>query len=408
MKKLFLFMILMALPLVVGAYDFAVENADGVTIYYNYINDGKELEITYKGYDHYSGVVNIPEEVTYEGRKRKVTSIGKNAFYLCEELASVTIPNSATSIGDEAFWNCTSLTSVTIPNSVTSIGDYAFANCSGLTSIKVESENSVYDSRNNCNAIIETASNILITGCMNTVIPNSVTSIGRAAFIFCSGLTSIIIPNSVITICERAFCNCTSLTSVTIHNSVTTIGDYAFAGCSGLTSVNIPISVTTIGDGAFLECTGLTSVTIPNSVISIGNFSFEFCNNLTSVTIPNSVTSIGGSAFYGCSGLTTVISGMENPCSINLFCFSDDVYNNATLYVPKGTIDIYKLTDFWRKFTFIEERGTTGVKTIYRENSETVKDTERYDASGSQINKSLRGLNIIRMSDGTVKKVVVK
>ena len=360
MKKLFLSTLLLALPLLASAYDIAVENSDGVTIYYNYINDGKELEITYKGYYHYSGVVNIPEEVTYEGRTRKVTSIGKNAFYLCEELASVTIPNSAISIGDEAFWNCSSLTSVTIPNSVTCIGDYAFANCSGLTSIKVESGNSVYDSRNNCNAIIETASNILITGCMNTVIPNSVTSIGRAAFIFCSGLTSIIIPNSVITICERAFSGCSGLTSVTIPNSVTTIGDYAFAGCSGLTSVNIPNSVTTIGDGAFYG-SNLNSVTIPNSVTSIGNFSFEFCNSLTSVTIPNTVTYIGHQAFASCNGLTTVISGMENPCSITLFCFSDDVYNNATLYVPKGTVDKYKSTDYWNKFVFIEESDPTDI-----------------------------------------------
>ena len=144
-----------------------------------------------------------------------VTSIGDGVFADCAGLISVTIPGSVTSIGDLAFLVCTGLTSVTIPNSVTSIGDRVFYNCSSLTSIIVENGNSVYDSRNNCNAIIKTATNTLITGCQSTIIPNSVTSIGEGAFLGCSGLTSVTIPNSV-----------------------TSIGDYAFLGCSGLTSVS--------------------------------------------------------------------------------------------------------------------------------------------------------------------------
>ena len=108
------------------AYDIAVENADGVTIYYNYINDGKELEVTYQGNYKYYGSVVIPKEVTYVNRTRKVTSIGRQAFDKCYDLTSVTIPNSVTSIGRQAFGGCSRLTSVTIPNSVTSIGDYAF------------------------------------------------------------------------------------------------------------------------------------------------------------------------------------------------------------------------------------------------------------------------------------------
>ncbi len=129
-------------------------------------------------------------------------------------MTSVTIPNSVTSIGERAFYKCTGLTSVTIPNSVTSIGDRAFGSCSGLTSIKVESGNSVYDSRENCNAIIETATNTLISGCKNTIIPKSVTYIGDYAFSGCSGLTSITIPNSVTSIGERAFYSCNGLTRI--------------------------------------------------------------------------------------------------------------------------------------------------------------------------------------------------
>ena len=211
-----------------------------------------------------------------------VTSIGNYAFNNCRGLTTITIPTSVKSIGYGAFNGCWGLTSITIPNSVTSIGGFAFTNC-GLNSITVESGNTKYDSRHNCNAIIETSSNTLVAGCKNTTIPNSVTSIGDGAFSACWGLTSITIPNSV-----------------------TNIGNGAFNMCDGLTSVTIPNSVTSIGNKAFYGCYGLTTITIPNSVTSIGNNSFEFCSKLTTITIPNSVTSIGNGAFSGCYGLTSI------------------------------------------------------------------------------------------------------
>ena len=136
-----------------------------------------------------------------------------------------------------AFIYCEGLTSIVVPNSVTEIGQEAFGNCPGLTSIVVESGNPRFDSRNNCNAIIETTDNELIAGCKNTIIPNSVTKVGNFAFKGCESLTSIVIPNSVTEIGDRAFDGCGGLTSVNIGNSVTEIGDWAFEGCTGLTSV---------------------------------------------------------------------------------------------------------------------------------------------------------------------------
>ena len=224
MKKQLLLFVMMVLPFMASAHDIEVKNADNVTIYYNYFNNGTELEVTFRGSSYgsysgeYQGNVVIPEEVTYMNRTRKVTSIGDDAFMFCKGLTSVTIPNSVTSIGERAFYSCFGLTSITIPNSVTSIGSEAFFVCKGLTSI---------------------------------TIPNSVTSIGSEAFSNCSGLTSITIPNSVTSIGEGAFYYCSGLTSITIGNSVTSIGMGAFYNCSGLTSITIPNSVKSIGDSAF-------------------------------------------------------------------------------------------------------------------------------------------------------------
>ena len=174
-----------------------------------------------------------------------------------------------------------------------------------------------------------------------------VISIGSYAFSFCSGLTSVAIPNSVTSIGDQAFLGCRGLTSVTIPNSVTSIGQSAFFGCSGLTLVTIPNSVTSIGNSAFSGCSGLTSVTIPNSVTSIEYSAFSGCRGLTSVTIGSAVKRIPTNAFADCTALTEVISNIEKPYNIDSSCFPGLVKMNATLYVPKGTKELYQATEGW-------------------------------------------------------------
>ena len=213
-----------------------------------------------------------------------VTSIGNSVFEGCHRLTSVLFAEGSklASIGNYAFYLCSNLTSITIPASVTSIGNYVFVDCSNLATMTVDGENTVYDSRNGCNAIIEKSTNTLIAGCKSTSIPSTVTSIGNNAFHGCSGLTSIEIPATV-----------------------TSIGDYAFAS-TGLTSIEIPATVTSIGELAFYGCSGLTSIEIPASVTSISNNAFQNCSNLATVTVYAPDCTLGGSAFSGCNKLTNI------------------------------------------------------------------------------------------------------
>ena len=267
-----------------------------------------------------------------------ITSIGRDAFYNCSSLTSITIPNGVTSIGDLAFHGCSSLSSIAIPNSIKSIGDGIFSGCYNLSSIVVESGNTTYDSRNNCNAIIYSSTGKLVAGCKNTIIPDDVTTIENKAFQGCSSLTSIIIPNSVTSIGERAFHGCSSLISITIPEGVTSIRNYTFNGCSSLTAITIPESVTSIEDLAFFGCSSLTSISMGNSVTSIGSDAFYNCSSLTSIIVPNSVISIEYGAFCGCSSLTS-ISIPESVTTIENSAFNG-CSSLTSITIPNSVINV--------------------------------------------------------------------
>ena len=363
---------------------------EGGDFYYGY----------YDYYDHHSYYYTTSDDV-----------IGDYAFSDCSSLTSLTLPSSVTSIGGHAFEKCSGLTRLTLPSSVNSIGEFAFRYCSGLTSL---------------------------------TIPSGVTTIDYYAFADCRGLTSLTLPSSVTSIGGHAFAWCSGLTSLTLPSSVTSIGGHAFESCSGLTSLTLPSSVTEIDWSAFERCNNLkecnclldsdletclayshddwtkipvdeikyyhngqelTKLEIPSGVDKIGSYSFYKGVNLTSLTLPSSVTSIGSSAFEGCSGLTSVYVSWKSPLSIFASTFKDANTEKCILYVPKGTYDDYWLSN-WGIFANIVEYDATGINHIMT--SGDAKEISRYAADGQRLEVPAKGLNIVKYSDGCVKKVVVQ
>ena len=260
-----------------------------------------------------------------------MTSIERDAFEGCNSLSSITISDIATwcnikfaynsnplSRAHHLFLNGEEIKDLIIPNSVTSIRSFAFEGCSGLTSV---------------------------------TIPNSVTSIEGTAFLQCYFLTSVNISDIA------AWCNIwfDGNASNPLHYA-----QHLFLNGEEIKELAIPNSVTRIKSYAFEGCAGLTSITFPNSVTSIGECAFKGCVGLTSITFPNSVTNIESYAFSGCD-IPKVISKIENPFDIG-DVFSNNTFMNATLYVPIGTIDKYKVTKGWKKFVYIEEGEPSGIE----------------------------------------------
>lgn len=375
----------------------------------------------YSNYDHYDYDL---DETFYNYYFTKNNEISDYAFYDCDGLRSLTLPTNITLIGNHAFGVCRNLATLNIPSNVTSIGNCAFLDCYNLKSIDL---------------------------------PSRLTSIGGSAFSGCNYLASLNFPSSLSEIGESAFSGCNSLKSVTLPPNLISISNGTFSGCDSLKSVTFPSGLTSIGQNAFLECQRLSNVTFPSSPFSIGHYAFRGCR-FTSLTLPSSLTEIGVEAFAHCKGLKsltlspslsrigdnafgdcdrlttlTIPSGLTSLSTLNgdseyhydLFSESDieSVYvawevpipaggffyhvnlSNCTLYVPQGTRLRYSGTEVWRDFGEIKEYDISGVDKV--DNHSEAKEASRYSLDGQRLSVPVKGLNIVRYSDGSIKKVVV-
>lgn len=319
-----------------------------------------------------TGDLVIPNSITlpysYGGQNITVSAIVDNAFWGCNGLSSVSIPNTITSIGQYAFSGCSGLSSISIPTSVVTIGLDAFGGCSGIAHTYYAGSIAQWcgiSFANGCSNPIFYSHDLIINNSVvtNLVIPSNITNIGNYSFYNCTGITSVSISNTISNIGNYAFFGCSSLSSVIIPNSTTVIGNYSFSNCTSLETIYIPESVNNIGYNAFSDCTSLTSITLPNnisfistatfsgcvnlssvifggSISLIGPFVFKDCSNLTEITLPNTVASIGDQCFYGCTNLATVNILSESAPSIGSDVFSNNA-TNRMFNIPCGSYYSY-------------------------------------------------------------------
>lgn len=331
-----------------------------------------------------------------------VVNIAQFAFIGCDNLTSITFPESLNIIGYRAFWTCNGLTSIVIPKRVWHINQQAFGYCYNLRTISVDSENVHYDSRDNCNAIID-STNTIIRGTANTIIPESVKAIGDFAFSGCLSMRSFNIPEGVTSIGSYAFCQCNNLVSVNIPQSVNAIGEYAFYNCYNLTSVELPQNVVEIKDYTFAYCDKLLSVSFPDGLMSIGNSAFSYCSSLKSIAMPNSVERVGSKAFLHCLKLET-LSLSESLDTISDFAFRQNqriqevIIPNSVTHIGVGSffncLSLQTLT-IGKNVKTLADEAFTGIRSISILNSLAATPPQILGVSTfSHINKNTCQLNV--------------
>ncbi len=381
-------------------YDFYADSENGQRLYYKIYASGVIVVKPDQNY-YVSGDVIIPETVDYNGVSYTVSCIDY-PFYNCNNLTSVTIPNTVTSIGNSAFEGCTNLASITIPNSVKSIGSFAFSrckklksvninsvtsiggrafyNCSNLTSVFISNSltdvpNNAFENCNNLHKIFcESASAsfhyanipIICNSKLNgdfvySIISNTERTVSIVGYL--GNGSSLAIPTkvsfglseySVVSIGDYAFSYCSNLISVEMPSTITSIGNYAFNYCNNMSSIEIPNTVKSIGNYAFYKCLKLASIEIPIVVTKIGNYAFYNCSNITSLDIPSSVTSIGDFVLDLCDNLSYISIHNSRPPKITQSTFTNiDV--TVPVYIPCGSLSNYTSTDYWNGLNFIED-----------------------------------------------------
>lgn len=333
------------------------------------------------GGDYYYQDYDYWEDPVYHFTKEN--EIGYNAFSGCDRLTSVTLPSCLTEIGYKAFSGCYNLTNVTFPSCPFSIGYEAFAAC----------------------------------GFKSLTLPPNLTIKDSNAFSHCQNLTSVTFSSGFTLTGNGTFLGCGNLANVTFPSSLTSIGDNAFSSC-GFKTLTLPPNITRIGESAFYSCENLKSLTLSPSLTSIGDNAFaQWDNLLRTLTIPSGLTSID-SLMYGITDfdryiphsifphkIRTVYVAWQTPIPAGRFF--DDFYDLSmcTLYVPLGTKQAYSGTEVWREFGEIKEYDVSGVDKV--DNHSEAKEVSRYSLDGQLLFAPVKGLNIVRYSDGSIKKVVV-
>lgn len=389
-------------------YDFSAKNEDGLTLYYSYINDGKELELARESYkkgdisnypELYGKVLRIPAEVTYQGRTRKVTQIQEYALAYAD-MTEVVLPPTMRKICPFAFYDCPELKVLNIPDNIETIGQKAISAVwlnrltigKGLK--KVESGNSIgvdslivddirsflkidYQSPNFYSlkgGLLFDSNYTLIT---DLVVPEGFTKIGNSIN-GCKSIKSVRIPKSITEIDNYAFRDCKNLSNIYFHDNITKIGEYAFSDCS-ITSIKLPENLIIIDQYAFYNCP-LAEIVIPNKVEEIHFDAFSNnhypigTNNLQLVVLPQSLKVIETQAFDSGDSLLTIISNIKNPalCPAGSHwvsghetgfanAFNKNTLMNATLYIPIGTKSAYESAEGWKDFVYIEEGMPSGI-----------------------------------------------
>lgn len=433
MKKLTLLFVFLLTSLAGYSQDDATLNKTSTTLdgknycnvkkedcYYNIIEGDDYASLS--GCDYSVTSINVSAQITYGGITYPVTTVGSAAIMANSSLQTLTLPEGIVTIGKYAFQNCPELETVTLPSTLTSIGDLAFAGCpklnisigenlttiasgafAGAKTISVNSNNTKYDSRDNCNCIIETSTNKLVAASKDiNTIPSSVTSLGDDCFFGYAG-TSIEIPNTIKTIGRSVFV-WSQVTSITIPASVTKIeGLLTDDNVTSITvDANNPVYDSRDNCNAIIETktnkliSGCTNTTIPESVTAIGPYAF-FNLKFTTVTIPSSVASIEKFAFSSNDNppsLTTVVSKILNPYAIptTVFCHNDGFntpLKGITLKVPKGTKDKYAATAGWNVITTVEEDETLG--TVSTSATDEVNYVEKADQTVTIVSSESTG-----------------
>ena len=342
-----------------------------------------------------------------------VKELGEGCFAVCP-IWNIELPPSLEIIGEQCFSGCGYLQSIYIPASVKNIGLACFAGCSNLYSVIVSNSNTVYDSRNDCNAIIETNSNALISGCKSTVIPNTVTSIYHHAFAYIYSLKEIQIPTSITSIGMEAFKG-TGLQTIFIPKSITELSSLSpsFADCQDLESIIVDEDNPRYCDidGVLIDKENNCLMTypagkrdkeytIPNTITSIVNYAFLKNRYLTSITLGESIEYLGIDVFSGTSIMKLTCLAKQCPESGGFA----DLYYNATLYVPKESIDLYKSTRPWSYFKSIVDIESTDINHITNTDDNEIKAV--FGVDGKRINGMKKGMNIVKMNDGETRKVI--